>query len=290
MAQAEEAVRWGMLIGFGVEALVIVVLWPLKVRIWEICIGQDERVSTSKTIPLVWTLVVGAMLLALVYAYITGHHKPLNATDSSGVVGQYALLFGGPLGSAILAKQIVSTQVREKPGVKPPARKKASPADLVTDDKGDPELGDLQYVLFNAIALVFAIATMLDAPIKGMPHLPDVLLGLTSVSAVGYVAKKALTPTGFTSASIEPAQGTAKDKVTIAVEGLQPPEQASAEFWVRFGEETGDLCAAAVINGVAQIKMKPPKRDPPPAAPVDVKVVTADGTPLQANTFTYKAS
>ncbi|MFI4990285.1 MAG: hypothetical protein ACHQHO_05150 [Solirubrobacterales bacterium] len=279
-----------MLIGFGVEALVIVILWPLGVRVWKICIGQDKRVSTSKTIPAVWTLVVGAMLLALIYAYIKGHHRPLQATNSSGVVGQYALLFGGPLGSAILAKQIVSTQVREKPGVKPPATKKPSPTDLVTDDKGDPELGDLQYVLFNAIALAFALATMLSTPIKGIPHLPDVLLGLTSVSAVGYVAKKTLTPTGLTSASIEPSQGTPKDKVVIAVEGLLPPKQSSARFWVRFGDEKGELREAPVTNGVAQIELTPPERATPPAAPVDVTVVTADGTPLQAGSFTYKAS
>jgi hypothetical protein len=279
-----------MLIGFVVEALVIVLLWPLKVRVWEICIGQDKRVSTSKTIPAVWTLVVGAMLLALVYAYITGHHKPLNATDSAGVVGQYALLFGGPLGSAILAKQIVSTQVRDKPEVKPPATKKPSPTDLVTDDKGDPELGDLQYVLFNSIALVFAVATMLATPLKGIPHLPDVLLGLTSVSAVGYVAKKALIPTGLLSASIEPTEGPTTAEVTIAVEGLQPPKQTAAQFWVRFGNEKGELREAPVLKGVAQLKMTPPARTPPPTGPVDVKVITADGTPLDAETFTYKAT
>jgi hypothetical protein len=285
VVHANEAVRIGLLLGAGAELVVIAVLWPFGVRVWEICIGEDKRLSTSKTIPFVWTLVVGIMLLALVWAYIKGHHRPLNETDASGVVGQYALLFGGPLGAAILAKQIVTGQTRENPGVKPEATK-AKLTDLVSDDKGQPELGDLQYVLFNAVALVFVLATILDTPLKGMPHLPDVLLGLTSVSAVGYVSKKALTPTGLQTAAITPSKGAAGAEVTVGLKGLQPAAQEGGRFWVYFGEGEGVLRVAPVIEGATEVKAPVPAQ-PPATASLAVTVVTADGNTMSGGNFTY---
>jgi hypothetical protein len=282
---ASEAVRWGLLIGAIAEAAVIAILAWRKVPVWRVCIGQDERLSTSKTIPAVWTLVVGAMLLALVYAYVTGHHTPLEATNEAGVVGQYALLFGGPLGAAILAKQIVTSQTSKNPGVKPEGDG-AKLSDLVSDDKEDPELGDLQYVLFNAIALIFVLASILADPAKGIPHLPDVLLGLTSVSAVGYVGKKALTPTGFAAASIAPSKGPAGTEVTVGVKGLQPAAQEGGRFWVYFGEGEGVLRVAPVIEGATEIKAPAPAQ-PPATAKLAVTVVTADGNTVSGGSFTY---
>lgn len=187
-----EAVRLGFLIGIGLEALVIVLLVFLtRVPMSTLVVGKDKRVSTSKTVAAAWTLIVAAALLALVYADLLGHPQALSATEAAGVVGQYALLFGGPLGAAILARGIVVGQVGKNPAVKPAATS-TSPSDLVLNDAGNTDLGDFQYVLFNAVALVFVVGMLLRNPASGLPHIPEVLLGLTSVSAVGYVGKKAL--------------------------------------------------------------------------------------------------
>jgi hypothetical protein len=100
-------------------------------------------------------------------------------------------LIEGPLGAAILAKGIVTTQVASGQS-KPESVDGAKAADLVNNDVGQADLGDLQYVLFNAVALTFFFGELLASPPLGLPSIPKVLVGLTSVSAVGYVAKKAL--------------------------------------------------------------------------------------------------
>ena len=41
-------------------------------------------------------------------------------------------------------------------------------------------------MLFNLVAIVFVIGTLMHEPPKGLAQLADVLLGLTSISAVGY--------------------------------------------------------------------------------------------------------
>jgi hypothetical protein len=192
---ATRSVRWGFVIGLGAEIAMLGVLALFGVPVLTFLIGHDKRVSTSKTIAVIWTLVVAGALIALVYASLRNHPEALDATDAAGVMGQYALLFGGPLGAAILAKGIVTSQVKKDPAAKPPATS-TGPTDLILNDAGEADLGDFQYVLFNAVALLFVVGMLLHEPVKGLPHIPDVLLGLTSVSAVGYVGKKALPPAG----------------------------------------------------------------------------------------------
>jgi hypothetical protein len=280
---AMDAVRWGFVVGLVLELIFVVIL---KKTVLTVVIGKDGRVSTSKTIAVVWTFVVAAGLLALVYADLLNHPEPLNATNASGVVGQYALLFGGPLGAAILAKAIVTGQVNEDPSVKPPAES-AALSDLVVNDAGDTDLGDLQYVLFNAVALVFVVGTLMHAPASGLPHIPDVLLGLTSVSAAGYVGKKML-PNEPMSAELAPSKGPAEEKVIITVRGLPATTNAEAEFWVRFGpEDQGDLVKAQVAEGLAHLETKALNPEPLPAKPVTVTIVPEAGTLLSAGSFEY---
>jgi hypothetical protein len=145
---AEHAVRWGFLIGLGVVVGILVIGAVIGAHITKLFVGYDNRLSTSKTIASVWTMVVFAALVAVVYANLLDHPEALMATESSGTIGQYAVLFGGPLGAAILAKQIVTTQVSKPAVSKPPA---ASPQakDLIANDNGDTDLGDFQYVLLG---------------------------------------------------------------------------------------------------------------------------------------------
>ncbi len=283
-----EAVRWGFLIGLGVVLAFGALLMPTVLKV---IIGADGRVSTSKTIATVWTFVVAAALLALVYADLLNHGEALKATNASGVVGQYALLFGGPLGAAILSKLIVSDQVKENAAVKPPAVS-ARPSDLVANDAGETDLGDLQYVLFNLVALVFVLGTMLiHEPAAGLPHIPDVLLGLTSVSAAGYVGKKMLPP-GALTATIDPIRGKAEPgEVTVTVQGIPGPPSATAAkagFTVRFGSAPAKDVEAPVAKGEAVFAVSVPKIEPMPTQPVPVSVVTAAGAMLDAGNFEYE--
>jgi hypothetical protein len=279
---AEHAVRWGFLIG-----VVVVGAAAIGAHVTKLFVGDDNRLSTSKSIASVWTMVVFAALIAIVYANLLNHPQALMATESSGTIGQYAVLFGGPLGAAILAKQIVTNQVANPAVSKPPA---ASPQakDMIANDNGNTDLGDFQYVLFNSVALFFVVSTLLHTPLNGLPHIPDVLLGLTSVSAAGYVGKKALTPAGVT-AQLDPhtVSGAATAPVRIVISGI-PPTKNQILGWIWFGAIQADppIQGGPVALGQATLATTAP---PGPAAgqTANVSVITDDGALLTAGTYTY---
>ncbi len=284
--ETAEAVRWGFVIALAAE---LIVGYLLKKDVLKVIVGADNRISTSKTIAATWTFIVGAALLALVYADLLNHPDALEATNTGGRVGQYALLFGGPLGAAILSKAIVVNQVNEAPNAKTTA---PSPqlSDLIANDEKETDLGDLQYVLFNAVALVFVLGTMLiHEPAGGLPHIPDVLLGLTSVAAAGYVGKKLLPPPKIT-AEMNPtsAARNAEVTVTITLTGVPQPAQGGAYFWVRFGGENEVKPARAAVSkaGVAQLQLKPPLAALPPTVPVTV--ITEAGAVVEVGDFTIE--
>ena len=286
--EPQEAARWGYLIGLGVVLLLLLLF--AAARPWRgLFVGQDNRISTSKTVATVWTLVVAAAFLGAVYANIIGHPQPLTKMGNTGIVGQYALLFGGPLGAAILAKQIVNTQTTSGTSTKTGASAPTL-SDLVANDAGDTDLGDLQYVLFNFVALVFVIAQLVHAPADGLPHIPDVLLGLTSVSAVGYVGKKALVPTGTLTAEIDPNHGPMNTALVVTVSGILVA-RATLAAWVRFGDtQAGQqvVASAPVVNGQAALPVPAPDIGAAANTAVDVVVVTDDGAVIRAGQYTYE--
>jgi hypothetical protein len=286
-SDAGPSVRIGFAIAIGVElVLSLVFQFGAKIDVSKVFVGTDNRISTSKTIAAVWTFVVGAAVFAIVYAKLRGHGAPLEATEAGGRVGQYALLFGGPIGAAILSKAIVGGQVASQSN----AKTTGSPqlGDLVSNDQGEADLGDLQYVIFNTVALAFVLLTMLvHEPSAGLPHIPDVLLGLTSVSAAGYVGKKMLPPQAIT-AELVVTKGKAEPPaaVGIAMTGLPQPAGAQGSFWVRFGAaDKGALYPAPVspagaANVPAVVKGAP--------GDVEVLVTTEGGAEVKAGTFTIE--
>ena len=283
---AVEQVRWGCLLGLGVNVAVLALGALVDAHPMKLFIGDDNRISTSKTIAAIWTLVVVATLVGMVFANLLDHPEALTKTNEAGVVGQYAVLFGGPLGAAILAKQIVNSQVLKDAS----AKTSASPStkDLIANDAGNTDLGDLQYVLFNGVALFYVISTFLHAPSAGLPHIPDVLLGLTSVSAVGYVGKKALTPSGTLAATLEPTSGPPTTPVSIVITGLAT-SMAQVHAWVRFGASAGagQVLQANVTSGTATLTATAPDLGVATNESVDVSVVTPDGTVVSAGKYTY---
>jgi hypothetical protein len=179
--EAAEAGRWALAIALGFLVFGIPIIANLVRGLWRLVhgkgggpppalwwgrslvVGDDNRVSTSKTAALVWTYTLAATLLSFVIARWLGHSEAFNALKTQGLNAEYAVLIGAPLGAAILAKGIVSTQVTNGSAAKPPATT-PSPAQLVQNDSGDADLGDVQYVLFNVVALVFFYGEILRAP------------------------------------------------------------------------------------------------------------------------------
>jgi hypothetical protein len=235
-------------------------------------VGTDKRLSTSKTVATVWTYTLASALLSLVIAKWMGHGQALNNQIANGLQSQYGLLIGGPLGAAILAKGIVSSQTAAGTVAKPPAADDPNAAQLVSNDQAETDLGDLQYVLFNTVALAYFFGEFLHAPVSGLPTLPDLLVGLTSVSAIGYVGKKTLTSGAPTITDVQPASGKPNDPVRILGTGLV--ESGAPPTEVRFGEKTTTVGAVLVEHGLV-LELTVPADAPP--GKVDVFVKTASG-------------
>lgn len=268
--ESKEAGRWSLLI--ALVALVFVLpflLWVLElvVRVFSgqigglgapviigwvrgAIIGTDKRVSTSKTVAVVWTYAVASALLSIVIAKWWGHPHAYNLQVNVGLQAGYALLIGGPLGAAIAAKGLVTSQVA-KGQSKPAAKDGAKVSDLVSNDAGGTDLGDLQYVLFNAVALTFFFGELVASPQLGLPTIPDVLLGLTSVSAVGYVTKKALPAQARTITKVDPPRiklgvwQSGKAQITLFGSSLLNADGSAPA--VRFENVNGGVDAARVV-------------------------------------------
>jgi hypothetical protein len=189
-----------------------------------VILGQDNRTSTSKTFIFMWTLLVAWALISLLVAgEVVRRHTCASGTDlnaavtacmakhdklgllqigwqrfvASGLTGSYLLLLGIPATAGVAAKAITQSQVQSGNTTKTPA---TSPADttiaaraaqIFSADDGTTDIGDFQYVVFNLVTATYFIAHFIRGPASGLPVIPDTLLGLTSVSAAAYVAKKA---------------------------------------------------------------------------------------------------
>jgi len=160
-------------------------------RSFSVLYGADGRPSTSKLTAFAWIAAVvaasGMLLTAVVLGTVT-----LAQTNLDQLPPEYLVLMGAPLGSLILAKGITEAKVAggtlQKP--EPGVAAGLGSGGFTSDDSGQADLVDIQYLSFNAVLLLyFAGAVIADARV---PELPDILVGLSGVSAAAYVAKKAL--------------------------------------------------------------------------------------------------
>jgi hypothetical protein len=155
--------------------------------------GSDGRVSTSKTIATLWTALLAYMLIVmgLVAAFSTSPSPGdvLNALVSP-TSNLYLVLLGGPFAAAVLAKVIVSNGVASGRVQKTYAAA-TTPNDVTGNDRGNTDLVDSQYTLFNLIAVVIVLVAFVRKPGFGAPPIPDFLAVLTGASAATYVANKA---------------------------------------------------------------------------------------------------
>jgi hypothetical protein len=185
-------------------------------------LGADHRLSTSKVQVAAWTYLV---LFAICALMLMGKSLNCPATSQTGCVQiraplarafdelittglqpSYLLLLGLPTAAAVAAKAITVTKIAsaQSQGLTP--AKTPAPdvnlglgdrlAELVSDDSGATDLGNLQYHLFNLLTMAWFLITFLPHPLnpQGLPELPATLIGLTGVSTAGYVTKKALEP------------------------------------------------------------------------------------------------
>jgi hypothetical protein len=245
-------------------------------------VGKDGRWSTSKLQPLMWTYAVVFGLLALIVAKWLGDSTGWDNQVDSGLQDEYLVLLGGPFAAAVLAKFITTTKDENGTIQKTDAGPgRGGPSDLIADDAGETDLVDFQYFMFNLLALAFFLGTVCFHLRDGFPDLPDLLVGLTSVSGATYVAKKAVERQRPTLKAVVPAKARPTEKVEVWGENLlvgslmQPPPAD----WVPKAMIAGRAAEVAIARrrrtGADRLEVTVP--DVPPDA-TELEVYTPNGT------------
>ena len=190
---------------------------------------------------LLWTLLVSWALLSMLIAgeFVSVdhcHHAMGTITCPDDVArlqrswtaflkgplsGTYLILLGVPGAAAVAAKQVTTNDVKgqgfkkPKPPIPPDVKQKhpvatrakaplVGLAEIFSDDDGATDIGDFQYLIFNVITAVYFVAQFLHPDGKGLPTIPNTLLGLTGVSASVYIGKKAATDSSPTVTGVFP--------------------------------------------------------------------------------------
>lgn len=199
-------------------------------RVWlpflrQLVVGKDNRTSTSKMVALAWTYAVFFGLLSLIVARWLGNPAGYHVLTKTGLRGEYLLFLGGPYAAAVIAKykaQSSTDRTAAPVGA-------ANPKQLVTDDSGDIDLGDFQYVLFNALALAFYLGSLIPHLQQGMPKLPSLLTGLALTSAGGYTAKQLVAQATPTLLSLLPSDAPRGSAVEVWGDNLIVPATGTAD-------------------------------------------------------------
>jgi hypothetical protein len=177
--------------------------------------GADGRASTSKTQAVLWTF---AVFYALVFLLVwgrstncgddalrehgacqeaTGARVAFDAVVEGELQEEYYVLLGFPLVVAVAAKAITTAKVQDRTVVKEDIAPDQGGvlqglSELVSNDRGESDLLDFQYLAFNLLTLAYFFAQFLTEPGAGLPDVPPTLLALSGASTAVYTAKKAL--------------------------------------------------------------------------------------------------
>ncbi|MDX3852214.1 hypothetical protein [Streptomyces sp. AK02-01A] len=155
-------------------------------------IGEDNRLSTSRTVASVWVLFVvfAVLVLALQLAGASGHAgrdtliAGLDLARGAGMVTVLAVVCA----IAVAVRQVVALRVGTQRLQKVRAERPRL-ADLLCDDAGHGSFTDVQYALVNAVAAIFSAVRLARRP-EQLPDLPWALALLVAVSAATYFAGK----------------------------------------------------------------------------------------------------
>jgi hypothetical protein len=246
-----------------------------------ILVGKDNRTSTSKTMAFLWTLAVAWGLLSLMLAAWFGTRTGWAAQTGRGLQEEYLLLLGGPYAAAVLAKTVTAARSETKTEAEPGS---ADVQQLVTDDKGDAELGDFQYVLFGLVTLAYFVGDFVGDAERAFPELPPLLTGLALTSVAGYSAKKLLAESAPKMTSVIPPKAAALGELQIFGVDLTVPAGVSESGAavlpiVTVGGARADVTAHEKVLGSDRLTVNVPAGATAGSAPI--AVTRGDGVPAK---------
>ncbi|MGW3933345.1 hypothetical protein ACWECC_35475 [Streptomyces microflavus] len=257
-------------------------------------IGEDNRLSTSRTVAAAWVLlaVFAVLVLALQLVGASDHEdrdaliQGLDLVRSAGVLTVLALVCA----VAVVVRRVVTVRVLGRRLQKLRADRPRA-ADLLTDDSGRGSFTDVQYVLVSAVAVLFAGVRLARRP-EQLPDLPWGLALLVAVSAATYFAGKyaeggrpvVLSVVRAREAGDLDAPIRTGDDIEIRGAGFVPPGAGSpdrlARLVVRIGTVHVHVPLIPVAGGFANptdtVLTVPVPVEVEPGT-VDVQVVTAAG-------------
>ncbi|MGW2549739.1 hypothetical protein [Streptomyces sp. NPDC001635] len=257
-------------------------------------VGEDNRLSTSRSVAASWVLFVvyAVLMLAGELAMASAHDRRdaliagLDLARGAGAVTVLAVVCG----IAVLVRRVVGLRVLGQRLQKVPADRPRA-ADLLTDDSGRGSFADTQYVVINAVALVFAAVRLARRPDQ-LPDLPWGLALLVLVSAATYFAGKfaeggrpvVLSVVRAREAGDLDAPIRTGDDIEIRGAGFVPPGAQSADrlsrMVVRIGAVHVHVPLVPVVGGFSNptdsLLTVPVPADVEPGR-VEVQVVTAAG-------------
>ncbi|MFE9554075.1 hypothetical protein ACFYOD_11405 [Streptomyces sp. NPDC006703] len=155
-------------------------------------LGEDNRLSTSRAVAVVWALfaVFATLVLALRLAGASGHAEReslLHGLELARCGGLLAVVFLTS-GIAVVVRGVVTVRVHERRLQKVRADRPRG-ADLLTDDAGRGSFADAQYAAVSMVAVLFAAVRLARSPAQ-LPDVPWGLAALVAISAATYFAGK----------------------------------------------------------------------------------------------------
>ncbi|MCX4636736.1 hypothetical protein HEP86_24845 [Streptomyces sp. RPA4-5] len=257
-------------------------------------IGEDGRLSTSRTVAAGWAAAVLYAVLAVVVQQGTAagpdERRPL--LQGVALAPSGALLVALALGCAVavLAYGLVASRVRSGRLQKVPAERPRA-ADLLTDDAGRGSLLDVQYVLVNAAVLGCALVRLARHPAQ-LPQLPWGLVVLLALSGATYLWGKAVAGGRPVILSVVRSRELGDlaapvrtgDDIEIRGAGFVPPGAGTPDRLARTVVRIGDVhvpvplvpVAGGFTNPTDGVLTVPVPVDVEPGR-VEVRVVTAAG-------------
>jgi hypothetical protein len=250
--------------------------------------GKDGRLATSLLQVALWTVAISAALLYFIFLALYSAHPAdtfSKALGGGNLPEAYLLLLGGPFAAAVVARLTVGSKVADQELQKVEGNAKL--LDVVADDDEQANLVDAQFLVFNLVALTWFFGALIATPTR-LPTIPDLLVGLTSTSAIAYMGAKGVASNRPTVTSVTRHGGTGPvrpgDLVEISGTNFVPAGSTEAlvrKIVVKFGEVhaspriqidgSGDLKSPSDDSVIAKV---PNMVDP---GTVQVSVVTAAG-------------
>ncbi|MGP4003126.1 hypothetical protein [Streptomyces sp. 8N706] len=254
-------------------------------------LGDDNRLSTSRTVAAVWVLVaVAAVLVPAAVLTVTsdraGLLHGLRLGSAAGLLTVVALTCLQAVAVAVVVRQRVRARRLQKVSADRPRA-----ADLITDDAGRGSFADVQYVLVTAAAALFAVVRLVRDP-QRLPGLPWGIVALVAVSAATYLAAKwseggrpvvlsvvRAREAGDLDGPIRPG-----DDIEIRGSGFVPPGAGTADALARMVVRIGAVhvqvplvpVAGGFGNPTDAVLTVPVPAEVEPGR-VDVQVITASG-------------